>query len=94
MTQDDPARERVKRYVENVRDFHYHLMTYVLVNAVLVVVDLRAGGAGDVFGLDWAYWIIIFWGFGIAGHAIYAHFGEYRVDKLYARLKGGEPRGG
>ena len=81
MTQQDPALERAQTHVKHVRDFYYHLMVYVLVNAMLVIVDLRDGS------LDWAYWLIIFWGFGVAGHAIYTFFGDYRVQKVYAREK-------
>jgi hypothetical protein len=71
MTPDDL--ERAKRHVRHVWEFFYHLMTYVLVNAILVIVD-RLGGTSEraVLGLDWASWLIIAWGFGILGHAIYA----------------------
>jgi hypothetical protein len=81
MTDEDPALERAKEHVKHVRDFFYHLMVYVLVCAMLVIIDLRVGG------LDWAYRVIIGWGFGIAGHAIYTFFGDYRVQKLYAQAK-------
>ena len=84
MSYEGPALERAKEHVKHVRDFYYHLMVYVLVNAMLVIIDLRVGG------LDWAYWVIIFWGFGIAGHAIYAFFGDYRVQKLYEQEKNRE----
>ena len=87
MTQEDPALERAKRHVKYVRDFYYHLMVYVLVNAFMVIIDLR-GGAGDGFlGLDFAYWLIIFWGFGILGHAISVFFGDFRVQQVYEREK-------
>jgi hypothetical protein len=54
MTPDDL--ERAKRHVKHVWEFFYHLMTYVLVNAILVIVD-RLGGTSEraVLGLDWAY---------------------------------------
>ena len=87
MTPDDQARERARKHVRNVRDLWYHLMTYVLICVLMVVLDLRAGGPGAVAGLDWAYWVIIFWGFGVAGHAISVYFGEHRVDRLAARLR-------
>ena len=90
MTQVDPALERVKKHVKDVRDFYYHLMTYVLANAMLIVIDLRADGAGGFLGLDWAYWVIIGWGFGIVGHAISVFFGEHRVQQLYAQEKARE----
>jgi hypothetical protein len=84
MADDDPALERAKEHVKHVRDFYYHLMAYVLVCAMLVFIDLRVGG------LDWAFWVIFGWGFGIAGHAIYTFFGDYKVQKLYDQEKSRE----
>ena len=84
MSQEDPALEGAKKHVKNVRDFYYHLMTYVVVSALLVIVDRQGGtGAHPVLGLDWAYWVILFWGLGVLGHAISVFFGDYRVRKLY-----------
>jgi hypothetical protein len=61
-------------------------MTYVFVSALLIIVD-RRGGTGDraVLGLDWAYWVILFWGLGVVGHAISAFVGDRRAEKLYER---------
>lgn len=87
MTARDSALERAERHVKIVRDFYYHLMVFVLVNALLIIIDV-GGGANDGFlGLDFAYWITLFWGFGILGHAIYAFFGENRISKVYAEEK-------
>jgi hypothetical protein len=87
MTARDPALQRAERHVKVVRDFYYHLMVFVLVNALLIIIDV-GGGANDGFlGLDFAYWIVLFWGFGIIGHAIYAFFGDHRVTKVYAQEK-------
>jgi hypothetical protein len=83
----DPALERARKHVKAVRDFFYHLMVYVLVNALLVVVDLRATGSEPVLGLDWAYWVILFWGFGVAGHAVAVFFGDYRIHRTAARYR-------
>lgn len=88
MTQEDPALERAKQHVTNVRDFYYHLMTFVLVNAMMVVIDRRDGSRGDFMGLDWAYWLIIGWGFGVAGHAIFVYFDDYRIQRVYQKAKG------
>ncbi|NNF63202.1 MAG: 2TM domain-containing protein [Acidimicrobiia bacterium] len=78
----DWAREHVKR----VQDFLYHLVTYVVVNTLLIIIDLRADTAGDqIFGLDFAYWPILFWGLGVMGHAISVFVGDRRVRTLAER---------
>ncbi len=86
MTQADPALERVERHVKHVRDFLYHLMTYTFVNALLVILDVRAGKGGQaVLGLDWAYWPVLFWGLGVVGHAISVFVGDERAKALYEK---------
>ncbi len=86
----DPALILAEKHVESVRDFFYHLMVFVVVNAVLVIVDLRDTGDQAVLGLDWAYWLILFWGLGLAGHGISVFFDNYRVAKEYEALKAKE----
>ncbi|MGD2102632.1 MAG: 2TM domain-containing protein [Acidimicrobiia bacterium] len=83
MTQTDPALERARQHVKLTRDFLYHLMTYLFVAVLLVIIDLTVETGGNtVFGLDWAYWVILFWGLGVVGHGISVYFGSRRVEKL------------
>lgn len=75
-----------RKHLKAIRDFMYHLMVFLFVNGLLVILDVRAGvGDQAVLGLDWAYWIVLFWGIGLVGHAIYAFFGEHRIDARYER---------
>jgi hypothetical protein len=86
MLEEDTVRDTAREHVKNVRDFYYHLMVFVVVNALLVIVDIKGGKAGStIFNLDWAYWIILFWGLGVIGHAIYAFFDGYRVERWAAK---------
>jgi hypothetical protein len=80
MTRTDPDVDLAKLHAKHVRDFAYHLMTYVFVCTLLIVVDVL-GGMGDraILGLDWAYWIVLFWGFGVVGHAISVFLGDRRT---------------
>lgn len=76
MEHTDPALEGARKNLRAIRDFMYHLMVFVFVNGLLVILDVRAGvGDQAVLGLDWAYWVILFWGVGLVGHGIYAFFG-------------------
>jgi hypothetical protein len=89
MPDRDTALESARAHVKVVRDFLYHLLTFVLVNGLLVIIDRRGGTeANAVAGLDWAFWVILFWGFGLGGHAIYAFFGDARAQRLSTRLSG------
>lgn len=81
MDPTEPQLEGTRRHLKAVRDFLYHLMVYLFVCGLLVILDLRGGAGGQqVAGLDWAYWVILFWGIGLVGHGIYAFFGDHRVD--------------
>ena len=86
MEQTDASVESAKRHLKAIRDFLYHLMVYLFVCGLLVIVDVRAGvGDQAVLGLDWAYWVILFWGIGLVGHAIYAFFGDHWIDAKYEK---------
>ncbi len=86
MEQANPALDRARDHVKHVRDFLYHLMIYVFVNGLFVILDVRAGlGPQPVLGLDWAYWVILFWGIGLIAHAIYAFMDDYRVQRVYEK---------
>lgn len=87
MMREDPALDRARKYVKDVRDFYYHLMVFVLVNLFLVAIDLSGGAEAGLFGLDFAHWVIFGWGFGIIGHGISVFLGDRRVQKLYAEEK-------
>jgi len=79
MSGDTGHGDRALRQNKKVRDFFYHLMTYLFVNALLIVIDLQADGGRQVLGLDWAYWVILGWGIGLAGHAISVFFSDDRA---------------
>ena len=86
MADADTGQEGARRHLKAVRDFMYHLMVFVFVCGLLVILDVRAGvGDQAVLGLDWAYWVILFWGIGLVGHGIYAFFGDHRLDASYER---------
>jgi hypothetical protein len=79
----DAAFDRAKSHVTHVRNFFYHLMVFVFVNGLLVILDVRGGlGSQPVLGLDW---VILFWGVGLVGHAIWTFFDDYRVQKVYEK---------
>ncbi len=76
-THTDPGLREAAGHRKAVRDFLYHLIVYVFVVGLMVVLDVRGGtGDGAIAGLDWAFWVAIFWGVGLAGHAVYAFLGD------------------
>lgn len=55
------ARERV----QELRAFYTHLITYIIVNIGLAIINLLTNP--DEL---WFYWVTIFWGIGLLFHAV------------------------
>jgi len=63
---DEKARyQKAKERVEEIKGFYIHLITYILVNAVLVVVNLLTSPE-----YYWFIWPLMGWGVGLVIHAI------------------------
>ena len=87
---DDPAMIRAKKRVEVVSAFYYHLMVFTFIGFFLIIIDRMTEPNDRFAGLDWAFWIILFWGLGVVGHAISVYFGESRLQKVYEEEKARE----
>ena len=62
---DEKARyQEAKKRVEEIKGFYFHLVTYIVVNAVLVVINLLTSPE-----YLWFIWPIIGWGVGLLIHA-------------------------
>jgi len=79
-------RERALERIEKRRDFHAHLLAYVLVNAMLVAIWAVTGA--DFF---WPVFPLMGWGIGLAFHAwdTYrsAEPSEEQIQREIARLR-------
>jgi hypothetical protein len=63
-TTDEGLREQAIRAVSKKRDFRGHLLTYILVNAMLVVI-----WAVTSSGFFWPIFPMLGWGIGVSLHA-------------------------
>jgi len=65
---------RAKRQVEAIKGFYIHLVVFVLVLALLTVIDYVTGSPW------WVQWVFFGWGVGVVGHAV----GVYgRLPKMF-----------
>lgn len=87
---EEPAMTRAKQRVEEVSAFFYHLMVFVFIGFFLIIIDRMTEPNDRFAGLDWAFWIIIFWGMAVVGHGISVYFGESRIQKVYEEEKARE----
>ncbi len=54
------GREEAQAYVDRVKAFYRHLISYILVNIVLIIVNLLTTPRQL-----WFYWVTAFWGLGL-----------------------------
>ncbi len=64
--------ERARRRVKNITDVMWHVASFMILNGFLWFLDLGLGQGGA----DWAFWITIFWGIGLAFHIAYYFIGD------------------
>ncbi len=91
--QDERYREARSR-VNELRSFYRNLLTYLMINVVIVIINL-------VTSPDrlWFYWVTIFWGIGLLFHAMTVFLGkgrllgreweEKQINKIMARQDSG-----
>lgn len=62
---NDNSRRDAVDYVRQLRRFYRDLMSYIVINIMLVIVNLVSSPHHL-----WFYWVTIFWGLGVFYHAI------------------------
>jgi uncharacterized protein YhhL (DUF1145 family) len=61
---NDEKYEKAKKRVEELRKFYGNLVTYTVINVILIIINLVTSP-----GNLWFYWVTIFWGIAILLHA-------------------------
>ena len=73
--------ERAARRLKSINGFLWHAATFVIINGFLWFIDILNGS------LDFAYWVSISWGIGLAFHLAAMLIGEdYESSPRYQRL--------
>lgn len=60
----DERYDKAKKRVEELKKFYSNLVTYIVINIVLIIINLVTSP-----GSLWFYWVTIFWGIAILLHA-------------------------
>ena len=61
---NDEKYEKAKKRVGELKKFYGNLITYVVINVILIIINLVTSP-----GKLWFYWVTIFWGIAILLHA-------------------------
>ena len=86
---DEEKYKRAKARVEELRKFYAHLISYIVVNTMLVVINLVTSQ-----NYLWFYWVTAFWGIGLICHAIrvFGKFGKEWEEKKIEEIMEKEER--
>lgn len=71
-TDGQTPEERAQRRAEYLSGLVWHAGVFVIINTFFVILDIMGAG-----GINWSPWIILFWGFALAFHAL-AYFVDGR----------------
>jgi uncharacterized ion transporter superfamily protein YfcC len=87
MATDDERRKAAIERLQAKRAFTANLVSYLGVNALLIVIWAVSGR-----GYFWPIWVMAFWGFGLATHAwtVYGRGGITEADIQREMHKGGD----
>jgi hypothetical protein len=61
-----PAPDAAQRRAEYLTALSWHIGVFIIINGFFWGLDLIVGEPG----LQWAYWITLFWGFALAFHVL------------------------
>jgi fatty acid desaturase len=88
------AEHRARERVDQIKGFYHHLTIYLVVNAVLFLIDIFSGGG------TWFYWPLLVWGIAVVIHGLTTfevlpwstkEWEERKVRELMARDGGDRP---
>ena len=72
-TPESRAQKRAKSYTGLL----WHIGVFIVINAFFWILDLVTGAEG----IQWAYWITIFWGLALAFHVVAYLVGDSGVEQ-------------
>ena len=85
---DEELRSLAAERLKDRSDFRWHLITYLVVNAMLWAIWAIGGGGGSP---PWPVWVTLFWGIGLVFHwgsVTRRPISQQAIDAEMERLRG------
>lgn len=68
---------RARKRAESYTGLLWHIGVFIVINAFFWILDLVTGAEG----IQWAYWITIFWGLALAFHVVAYLVGDSGIEQ-------------
>ncbi len=74
--------DRAKEKVRNLKAFYANLISYLVINVVLIIINYVTSP-----GHWWFYWVTIFWGIAVLIHAVKVFITGNKLSKEWEEKK-------
>ncbi|MEQ6900561.1 2TM domain-containing protein [Nocardioides sp. YIM 152588] len=81
MSRRDDDMAAAEKRARALTDLQWHVGAYVILNVFFWILDLAVGQSG----LQWAFWVTLFWGLGLAFHVLSYMVEGRQVERRAAR---------
>lgn len=86
-TDIETAEDRAQRRTRDYTGVLWHVAVFVIINGFFWWLDSAGGN-----GVNWAYWITIFWGIALLFHILWYFIDVSRSGRLYEKFLADERR--
>lgn len=86
-TETDTAENRAQQRASDYTGVLWHVAVFAIINAFFWLLDIAGGG-----GVNWAYWITIFWGIALLFHIAWYVIDISRSGSRYEKFLADERR--
>lgn len=87
MTDAKTPEQRAEERANEFTGMLWHIATFLIINGMLWAIDIIQGD-----GVNWAFWVTLFWGIGVLFHVAYYFIDVSRSGRRYEKFLEDERR--
>lgn len=87
LTPDEIKYQQALKRVKRIKGFYTHLMVYIVINAMLLIVQYKNMDSGDNFWRWQTFNTVFFWGIGLTAHGLSVFLPSFMMGKDWEERK-------